>query len=91
MLWTNQKTLKDDWIKFTKTSRYFDQASIEDLANNYSFFVFGENYNFSWWRVFQSDKKPQQIINDICIKNNEIYYANQRLKFVLEDENSVHK
>ena len=43
MLWTNQKTLKDDWIKFTKTSRYFDQASIEDLANNYSFFVFGEN------------------------------------------------
>ena len=32
VLWTNQKTVKNDWIKFTKTSRYFDQASIEDLA-----------------------------------------------------------
>ena len=32
VLWTNQKTVKNDWINFTKKSRYFDQASIEDLA-----------------------------------------------------------
>jgi len=61
MLWTNQKTVKDDWIEFTKTSRYFDQASIEDLANKYSYFTFGENYNFSWWRVAQS--KPLKIVH----------------------------
>ncbi|MHA2279218.1 MAG: hypothetical protein ACXAC2_25845, partial [Candidatus Kariarchaeaceae archaeon] len=48
VLWTNQKSVKDDWIEFTKTSRYFDQASIEDLAEKYDTFEFGENYNFSW-------------------------------------------
>ena len=82
MLWTNQKTLKDDWIKFTKTSRYFDQASIEDLANKYSFFVFGENYNFSWWRVAQSDIPPQSIISFISVRNNKLHYKNKPLKII---------
>jgi len=82
MLWTNQKTLKDDWIKFTKTSRYFDQASIEDLANKYSFFVFGENYNFSWWRVAQSDIPPQSIISNISIKDKKLHYKNQPMKII---------
>ena len=82
MLWTNQKTLKDDWIKFTKTSRYFDQASIEDLANKYSFFVFGENYNFSWWRVAQSEIPPQSIISFISVRNNKLHYKNKPLKII---------
>ena len=82
MLWTNQKTVKDDWIRFTKTSRYFDQASIEDLANKYSYFTFGENYNFSWWRVSQSDIPPQAIITNILVKNNKLYYKNKPLKIV---------
>ena len=82
MLWTNQKTVKDDWIEFTKTSRYFDQASIEDLANKYSYFTFGENYNFSWWRVAQSDIPPQAIIANISVKNNKLHYKNKPLKIV---------
>ncbi len=34
MLWTKNENVPNDWITFTNTSRYFDQASIEDLAKN---------------------------------------------------------
>jgi hypothetical protein len=82
VLWTNQKTLKDDWILFTKTSRYFDQASIEDLAKKYDYFEFGENYNFSWWRVTQSSQNPETIIKNVSIKNKKLMYKGKSLKFV---------
>ena len=61
MLWTKNKDIPKDWIEFTKTSRYFDQASIEDLAKKYSYFEFGENYNLQCWRLLLSIKNPQQI------------------------------
>lgn len=79
VLWTNQKTVKDDWIKFTKTSRYYDQASIEDLAKKYSYFEFGENYNFASWRtdLLRGGKET-----NIYIKNNKITYKDKPLKFV---------
>ena len=35
MLWTKNMSVPNDWIEFTKLSRYFDQASIEDLARKY--------------------------------------------------------
>lgn len=82
VLWTKNKNICADWIEFTKNSRYFDQASIEDLANKYTYFEFGENYNFSWWRLMQSEQSPNDIINHITIFNNKIYYKNAPLKFV---------
>ena len=82
VLWTNQKTVKDDWLRFTKTSRYFDQASIEDLAKKYSYFEFGEHCNFSWWRITQSAISPQNIISNVSIKYNKIMYKDKPLKFV---------
>ena len=82
VLWTNQKTVKDDWLRFTKTSRYFDQASIEDLAKKYSYFEFGEHCNFSWWRIMQSTTSSQNIVSNISIKNNKIMYKDKPLKFV---------
>ena len=82
VLWTNQKTLKTDWVEFTKTSRFFDQASIEDLERKYDSFEFGENYNFSWWRVFQSNQPPQEIIQNITVINKKIHYKNKPLKFI---------
>jgi hypothetical protein len=82
VLWTKNKNICNDWIEFTKTSRYFDQASIEDLAKKYSFFEFGENYNFSWWRVMQSEQSPNDIIKNITISNNKLHYKRKPLKFV---------
>jgi hypothetical protein len=81
MLWTKNKNVPDDWMKFTKTSRYFDQASIEDLAKKYSYFEFGENYNLQCWRLMLSHESPQQISSHIT-STDKLYYKKKPLKFV---------
>jgi len=82
-LWTKNKEVPNDWINFTKTSRYVDQASIEDLAKKYTYFEFGENYNLQCWRLMLSPETPQQIANYITsIPNDKLYYKNKPLKFV---------
>lgn len=81
MLWTKNKHVPNDWIEFTKTSRYFDQASIEDLARKHSFFEFGENYNLQCWRLMLSSESPQQIASHIT-SSDKLYYKKKPLKFV---------
>jgi len=81
MLWTKNKDVPNDWIDFTKKSRYFDQASIEDLSKKYSYFEFGENYNLQCWRLMLSVESPQQIANYIT-SSDKLYYKNKPLKFV---------
>ena len=67
MLWTKNKNIPKYWAKFTQTSRYYNQASIEDLVQNYSHFYFGENYNIHYGRIrhypvddIQDEKQTQE-------------------------------
>jgi hypothetical protein len=84
MLWTNNINVANDWIIFTKTSRYFDQASIEDLVKKYSYFEFGENYNLQCWRYYLSPDGKDKISSYISSTSYEsnIYYKNKPLKFI---------
>lgn len=81
-VWTKNKNVPDDWIEFTKTSRYVDQASIEDLVKKYTFFEFGENYNLQCWRMYLSDESRKQIASHIKSSQNNITYKDKPLKFV---------
>lgn len=78
LLWTNQKDLPEKWKDFTKTSRYYDQASIEDLAKMYDTFEFDENYNLHTWRfrVGREDNVPH-----LTVKDGRILFKDQPLKF----------
>ena len=80
-LWTKNKNVPDDWIEFTKTSRYHDQASIEDLAKKYSYQEFGEEINYMPWRILVGEN-PQLEINKINIKNAKININNNPLIFL---------
>ena len=82
VLWTNQKSVPDAWKKYTKTSRYFDQASIEDLVKIYSYFEFGENYNLQTWRFILGLESGEKIISNMKINNNKVYYKDKPLKFI---------
>lgn len=84
MLWTNCKSVPEDWIVFTETSRYYDQASIEDLAKKYDHFEFGENYNFQSWRYYMSDVPPQQMETYVTAKRGSgvLHYKQQPLKLI---------
>lgn len=87
MLWTNQKTLPADWIEFTKTSRYYDQASIEDLVAKYDHFEFGENYNLQTWRFIVGLEDAKTIASYLNLKVHaggfgKIHYKDKPLKFI---------
>jgi len=80
-LWVKNKNVPHDWIEFTKTSRYHDQASIEDLARVYSYQEFGKEVNFMPWRVLLADNQSE-VINSININNNNINIDDKPLIFL---------
>ena len=82
MLWTNQISLPEAWRQYTKTSRYYDQASIEDLCKKYSFFTFNDNYNLQTWRFIYGEESSDIIMSYITIKKNKVMYKNKPLKFI---------
>lgn len=81
-LWTNSKNLPDDWIKYTETSRYFDQASIEDLVKKYPYFEFGDNYNLQCWRLYLSPEGPMKISSYLSSNKGIVMYKDKPLKFI---------
>jgi len=84
LLWTNNTKVADDWIEFSKTSRFFEQASIEDLVKKYPYFEFDENYNLQGWRYYLSPLGKSGLASNITSNPKEmnIYYKNKPLKFV---------
>jgi hypothetical protein len=84
MIWTCCKQVPELWKKYSKTSRYYDQASIEDLVKHFSdsYFEFGEEYNLQSWRIVLSVETTKQIKDKVNIKNDKLYYNNEPLKFV---------
>lgn len=82
MLWTKNKEVPRDWIEFTKTSRYYDQASIEDLAKKYSKFTFRDNYNLQTWRFVIGQEEGDKIAGYMKPKNGKLYYKNKPLKCI---------
>lgn len=83
VLWTKNKNVPKDWRKFTETSRYYDQASIEDLARTYSKFEFNPNYNMSWWRIQQGDEPASKMVSYFSMnKSRQITYKGNPLGFI---------
>lgn len=82
MVWTKNKDVPIDWICFTETSRYYDQASIEDLARKYSHFEFGEHYNVQCWRLTLSDEPPDVIASHFTNHDSLFLYKNLPVKML---------
>lgn len=85
MLWANNKNISSDWILFTKNSRYYDQASIEDLTKKYDYFEFTDNYNLQSHRfshnIYNDENKFLSLIK-VNENENKIYYNDKPLKFI---------
>ena len=86
MLWVKNKNVCNDWIEFTKTSRYFDQASIENLVKKYKYFEFGEEYNLMPWRLIHNDNNILKNIQSF--QDGRILYKNKDLKLIHTHFNS---
>lgn len=75
-VWTNNKTMPEKWRFYTETSRYFDQASLEDCAKIFITKEFESNYNISWWREDLNDA------SNFMVDHNNIFYKNRPIIFV---------
>jgi hypothetical protein len=64
MFWLKDASLIDIWCEAGKTSRFFEQAALEVIAEKAkaTLHEFPVQVNFGWWRVFQGveDKKVVQ-------------------------------
>ena len=81
LLWTKNMNVPYDWIEFTKKSRFYDQASLEDLANKYDYQELGPEINFTPWRIIhlENDEERKKVIESINTNNNNINYNNEPL------------
>ena len=63
LLYASDKTIPELWRKFTHTSRFFEQACIEDLVKEFSesHFVFTNNINYGWWRLLQGKESIDSL------------------------------
>lgn len=82
MLWTNSPYVCEDWIKFTDSSRYFEQAAIEDLVTKYGTFKFGEEYNVQCWRYYFNYENNKLEYNFSINNENTIMYKNKPLRCI---------
>lgn len=82
MLWVRNKAVPRDWIEFTKKSRYYDQASIEDLATKYKTFRFGEECNVGWWRLEENTVSPAEAIKFFHYANGRVTYKGVPIRCV---------
>jgi hypothetical protein len=80
MLWVQNKDVPNDWIEFTKTSRFHDQASIEDLVKKYTYFEFQENYNLLCWRLYLNNESIISYIQSY--EDGRIEYKKKPLKCI---------
>lgn len=81
-VWTSNKLFTERWREHTVHSRYFEQASLENCAEEFKTFHLAENYNFSWWRLDYSDENSTTIQSYITYDDENIYYKQLPLIFV---------
>lgn len=82
----SNKNILHKWKLYTQNSRFYEQASLEDLNNDQDFntFHFNITYNYGWWTFFQSSQTIQQITDNFTIDqyNGDILYDYKTLKTI---------
>ena len=58
------------WEKACATSRFFEQAALEDVATafDHSLHLFPVTQNYGWWRLWQGEESPQALLKKWSVK-----------------------
>lgn len=87
LIYISNKNIALDWIEYSKTSRFYDQACIEELVKKYNNYKLGENYNVGWWRMEHglTDKPTFKRNFKVSLSQEnkqQIYYKGKILKMI---------
>jgi hypothetical protein len=72
-MWTSDAEIPNKWRQAAKTSRYYDQAALEDLVKDTPVdktYILPTQCNYGWWRMFQSPTPYETIQNSWTINRN---------------------
>lgn len=69
-LYMSDSSIPNKWKNYTYSSKFFEQLSMEDLANEYSDFLdeFPVQNNYGWWRLFQGKESVPTLQSKYGIK-----------------------
>jgi hypothetical protein len=57
-LWFREKAVAVKWRELCATSRFFEQACLEELEVDYKLYQFPVQVNYGWWRLWQGTQSP---------------------------------
>ena len=61
--WLANPSFCDIWEEATMTSRFFEQAALEEVAKAAkNLYIFPIQYNFGWWRMFQQAEQTPDVV-----------------------------
>jgi len=73
-LWTNSLSVLSTWREACKTSRFFEQAALEDLET-FSPKLFGHEHNYGWWRLWQGERPSIDLKEQWTIRHRFLDYS----------------
>ena len=66
-LWFKDVAVAARWRELCKTSRFFEQGCLEDLAKEYRTYEFPVEVNYGWWRLWQGLQAPADLQGEWAI------------------------
>ena len=63
-LWFKNPELATKWQELCKTSRFFEQGCLEDLAKGLVLYEFPVQVNYGWWRLWQGTQSAATLQNE---------------------------
>jgi hypothetical protein len=75
-LWTNDKNVPKIWRQASKTSRFYDQAALEDVVKVFQqeeVYNFPIQNNYGWWRMYQSTEPSITLQKNWAMFRNETF------------------
>jgi len=70
-VFSSSKEMLEVWKKATHTSRYYEQAALEELANHYEIYEFPVQNNYGWWRLLQGNDSIESLKSKWSLKRNQ--------------------
>lgn len=88
LLWTNNVDVCSYWEEIIDHNHSCAEQINMDKLKKFNYYEFSENYNLQTWRFLLGLETTQKIASYVNVKNEKIFYKNNRLKFIHTHFNS---
>jgi len=72
-VWMNDPELPLKWAEACETSRFFEQVALEtleDISDPDEIYYFGQEFNYGWWRLFQSNYSSTELKKEWSLESS---------------------